>query len=132
MALTATLTLDRSSTTRNQKVRAVVVVSNSDVTNARMISNIVPQVQSSFNPVPNGSSVAVGQCLSNQSIPPSSSATFVFDTMFHTANPKGNYDSPPSQHTYNVGCLIYGDDGSIVSPTVGTVTVIPEKNYGSF
>lgn len=132
MSLSATITLDRSQTTRTQKVRATVVVSNSGATNPVTVLNIVPQIQSSFNTLPNSVSDAAGQCISNQAVPPLGSATFVFDMNFHTANPKTTYDSPAPQHTYNVGCFIYGDDGSITSPTPATITLIPEKNYGSF
>ncbi len=55
----------------------------------------------------------------------------VWDTMLETANPTTNYDVPASQNVYNIGCLIYGDDGSVTSPTVQPVTIRPGSNYGS-
>lgn len=132
MAISASIVLDRSQTTSTQKVRAVVTVSNSDLTNAVTILNIVPFVQNTPFPKPPNVSAAVGQCLSNKPVPPSGSTVFVWDTNFHSVNPKSNYDTPTLNNTYNIGCLIYGDDGSVTSPTVQTVTVIPDKNYGSF
>lgn len=133
MAISAAITLDRSSTTRTQKVRAVLVVSNSDPTNAVTVQNVAPFIQNTAFPEPQNSSAAIGQVVANGTVVPASgSATLVWDINFHTANPKGNYDTPPSQNTYNVGCLVYCDDGSVNSPSVQTVTIVPEKNYGSF
>lgn len=132
MAISATIVLDRSQAPRTQKVRALLTVSNSGA-NPVAILNIVPFVQNSLFPEPQNSSVAIGQCITNQAvIPPSGSNTFVWDMNFHTANPVGNYDTPVTNSNYNVGCLIYGDDGSVTSPTVQPLLVIPAKNYGSF
>lgn len=131
MAITATIVLDRSQTTRTQKVRALLTVSNSGGSPVTIL-NVVPFVQNSAFPEPQSSSAAIGKVIANVIIPAGGSNTMVWDTNLHTANPKGNYDTPPAQNTYNIGCLIYGDDGSVTSPTVQTVTIIPEKNYGSF
>lgn len=131
MAITATITLDRSQTTRTQKVRALLTVSNSGG-NPVTILNVAPFVQNSAFPEPQLSSAAIGKVVANVIIPASGSNTMVWDTILHTANPKTNYDVSTLSNTYNIGCLVYGDDGSITSPTVQTVTVIPEKNYGSF
>lgn len=132
MAMTATLTLDRSTSTVNQKVRGVVVVSNSDPTNAVTVQTITPRVRNSAFPLPPTVSAAIGQCLANTPVPPSSSATFVFDVMIHTLNPMSTYDVNPTSNVYNIGCSIMSDDGSLISPTSQSVTIIPEKNYGSF
>ena len=131
MAITATIALDRSTTTRTQKVRALLTVSNSGA-NPVTILNVAPFVQNTAFPEPQNSSTAIGQVVANVIIPPSGSNTMVWDTNLHTANPKTNYDVSTLSNTYNIGCLVYGDDGSVTSPTVQTVTVIPEKNYGSF
>lgn len=131
MAITATIALDRSTTTRTQKVRALVTVSNSGA-NPVTVLNAAPFVQNTAFPEPQNSSVALGKVVAGQVIPASGSNTFVFDTNFHTANPSTNYDTSTLSNTYNIGCLIYGDDGSLTSPTVQTVTVVPVKNYGSF
>lgn len=131
MAITATITLDRSTTTRTQKVRALLTVSNSGA-NPVTILNVAPFVQNTAFPEPQLSSAAIGQVVANVVIPASGSNTLVWDTNIHSTNPKSNYDVPTLNNTYNIGCLIYGDDGSLTSPTVQTVQVIPEKNYGSF
>jgi len=128
MAITATIVLDRSVTQRNQKVRALLTVSNSGA-NPVTILNVVPTVQSSVAPNPNSTTSARGQVVANVIIPAGGSNTLVWDTMLETANPTTNYDVAPSQNNYNIGCLIYGDDGSITSPTVQTVSVQPGSNY---
>jgi hypothetical protein len=131
MAITATIVLDRSSTTRNQKVRALLTVSNSGG-NPVTVLNCVPFVQNTAFPEPQNSSTAIGQVAPGTVIPAGGSNTLVWDTNFHTANPMTNYDTSTLSNTYQIGCLIYGDDGSVTSPTVQTVTVVPTKNYGSF
>lgn len=129
--LSGTITLDRSVTQRNQKVRALLTVSNSGGNPVTVLS-VVPFVQNSAFPnLPNYQTNAVGQVVANVIIPAGGSNTLVWDTMLETANPTTNYDSPPSQNAYNIGCLIYGDDGSVTSPTVQTVTIRPGSNYGS-
>lgn len=131
MAISASIVLDRSQTQRNQKVRAVLTVSNSGG-NPVTILNVAPFVQNSaLTSLPNYQTNAVGQVVANVVIPAGGSNTLVWDTMLETANPTTNYDSPPSQNNYNIGCLIYGDDGSITSPTVQTVSIRPGSNYGS-
>lgn len=131
MAITATIALDRSTTTVNTKVRALVTISNSGA-NPVTILNAAPFVQNTAFPEPQSSSTALGQIVAGQIVPASGSNTFVFDTNFHSVNPISTYDVPTLNNTYNIGCLIYGDDGSLTSPTVQTVTVVPVKNYGSF
>jgi len=131
MAITATIALDRSQTTRTQKVRALLTVSNSGG-NPVTILNVSPFVQNSAFPEPQLSSTAIGQVVANVIIPAGGSNTLVWDTNFHNANPPSNYDVPTLNNNYNIGCLVYGDDGSVTSPTVQPVLVIPAKNYGSF
>lgn len=131
MAISASIALDRSSTTRNTKVRALLTVSNSGASPVTIL-NVVPFVNSAVNANPNSTTTAIGQVIANVVIPASGSNTMVWDTMLETGNPTSNYDSPPTPNNYDIGCLVYGDDGSITSPTVQTVTVVPGKNYGSF
>ena len=132
MAITATITLDRSTSTANQKVRALLTVSNSGA-NPVTILNVVPFVQNSAFPEPQNSSVALGQTIeANTIVPASGSNTLVWDTMINTVNPVSNYEVPTLNNTYNIGCTLYCDDGSVTSPTVQTVTIIPPKNYGTF
>ena len=52
--------------------------------------------------------------------------------MIEQPNPTTTYDTPAAQNTYNITCLIYCDDGSLTQPTAQTVTIVPNKNYGSF
>src|SRR5580698_43268 len=120
MSLSASIALDRSVTQRNQKVRALLTVSNSGA-NPITVLNVVPFVQNAaFPTLPNYQTNAVGQVVANVVIPAGGSNTLVWDTMLETASPTTNYDTPPSQNNYNIGCLIYGDDGSLTSPTVQT------------
>src|SRR5271166_1179081 len=108
--LSGVITLDRSLTQRNQKVRALLTVSNSGG-NPVTVLNVVPFVQSTVAPNSNSTLSAIGQVVANVVIPAGGSNTLVWDTMLETANPTTNYDSPASQNAYNIGCLIYGDDG---------------------
>jgi hypothetical protein len=126
--LSASIALDRSQTQVNQKVRALLTVSNSGA-NPVTILNVVPFVNSTVDPNPNSVSAAIGQVIANVVIPAGGSNTLVWDTMIETVNPPSNYDTPPANNNYNIGCLIYGDDGSITSPTVQTVLVVPGSNY---
>lgn len=130
MAIAASITLDRSQTQRNQKVRALLTVTNSGG-NPVTVLNVTPFVQNSAFPSPQFQTNAVGQVVANVVVPAGGSNTLVWDTMLETANPTTNYDTPPSQNAYNIGCLVYCDDGSVTSPTVQTVTIRPGSNYGS-
>jgi len=130
MAISASITLDRSVTQRNTKVRALLTVSNSGG-NPVTILNVVPSVQSTVAPNANSTTSAKGQVIANVVIPAGGSNTLVWDTMLETANPTTNYDVVPAQNAYNIGCTIYGDDGSVTSPAVQTVTIRPGSNYGA-
>jgi hypothetical protein len=131
MAISAAIVLDRSQSQANQKVRAVLTVSNSGG-NAVSVLNVSPFVKSAVQPNPNATVSAIGQVVAGQPVPAGGSLVLVWDTMIQTVNPPSNYDSAPANNNYNIGCLVYSDDGSIVSPTVQPVQIIPNKKYGSF
>ena len=132
MAITAVITLDRSQTTVNQKVRALCTVSNSGG-NPVTILNVVPKTRpSNLTQSTSQSTVALGKVIPGEIVPAGGSNTFVWDTMYMQPNPTTTYDSPASQNTYNLTCDIYTDDGSITTPTAVTVLIVPNKNYGSF
>jgi len=128
MAISASISLDRSVTQCNQKVRALLTVSNSGA-NPVTVLNVIPNVQSAVAPNANATTSAIGQVVANVIIPAGGSNTLVWDTMLETANPTTNYDTPPSQNNYYIGCNIYCDDGSVTTPTVQTCSVQPGSNY---
>lgn len=132
MAISAVITLDRSSTTVNQKVRALCTVSNSGA-NPVTILNVVPKTRpSNLTQATSQSTVALGKVIAGQIVPAGGSNTFVWDSMYEQPNPTTTYDSPAAQSTYNLTCDIYCDDGSVTAPAAVTVLIIPNKNYGSF
>lgn len=128
MAISASIALDRSVTQKNQKVRALLTVSNSGANPVTVLS-VVPSVNSTVAPNPNSTTNAIGQVVANVVIPAGGSNTLVWDTMLETHNPLSNYDTLPTQNNYNIGCLIYCDDGSITSPTPQPVLVQSASNY---
>lgn len=114
MALTATIALNRSTAPREQKVTASVTVSNSGGADVA-IKEIVPKIKITNETFPqDASSVAPGKCLVPQVVPAGGSALYIFDVCFHASS---------FFSTYDVGCLIYGADGSIVSPTPATIPI---------
>lgn len=132
MAITAVITLDRSQTTINQKVRALCTVSNSGA-NPVTILNAVPKTRpSNLTQATSQSTVALGKVIAGQIVPASGSNTFVFDVMYMQPSPTTTYDSPAAQNTYNLVCDVYTDDGSVTTTAPVTVLIIPNKNYGSF
>lgn len=132
MAISAVITLDRSQTTINQKVRALCTVSNSGA-NPVTILNVVPKTRpSNLTQATSKSTVALGQVIAGQIVPAGGSNTFVWDTMYMQPNPTTTYDSPAAQNTYNLTCDIYTDDGSVTAPTAVTILIVPNDFYGSF
>jgi hypothetical protein len=120
MALSATIALSIagvavSSVPREQKVRATVTVSNSSGSPI-VLSEIVPQIKETSLSFPkDASSVAAGSCRidSQNPVPASGSAIYVFDFTPHTSS---------QSSTLDIGCLIYGNS-ECVAPTPATVSV---------
>lgn len=132
MAVTAVITLDRSQTTVNQKVRALCTVSNSGG-NPVTVQNAVPKTRpSNLTQATSKSTVAIGQVVAGQVVPAGGSNTFVFDIMYMQPSPTTTYDTPAAQNTYNLVCDVYTDDGSVATTAPVTILIVPNKNYGSF
>lgn len=132
MAITAVITLDRSQTTVNQKVRALCTVSNSGG-NPVTVLNAAPKTRpSGLTQATSKSTVAIGQIIAGEVVPAGGSNTFVFDVMYMQPSPTTTYDTPAAQDTYNLVCDVYTDDGSVTTTAPVTVLIIPNKNYGSF
>lgn len=115
MALTATITLNTSSAPLEKNIRAYVTVSNPSA-QAVSVLYIQPQIKSTQNSfATDRASFGVNAVPVNQynPVPAGGSETFVFDTAFYE----------PSQSTYDIGCLISGSDGSLITPTPATVTI---------
>jgi len=112
MALTATITLNRTTAPVGQKVTAVVVVSNS-AGSPVTLTEIVPQIKKTALTFPTDASpVAVGKCRVDQTVPAAGSETYVFDVCFQSAST-----------SEEVGCIIYSADGQTVSPTPDTISI---------
>ena len=122
MALSATIALSQAGTAvstvpREQKFRATVTVSNSSGSPITL-DQIVPRAKNTSQLFKDqATSVALGKCMvdSNNPVPASGSAIYVFDICFH---------APSNTGTYNVTCFVYGN-GEIVEPTPATITVTP-------
>lgn len=116
MALSATISLNTASALREQKVTASVTVTNS-VASPVALLEIVPRIKITNQTFPHdGSSVAIGKVeVINQPVPASGSALYIFSITFHASS---------LSSTYDVGCLIYGADGELVSPTPATITIV--------
>src|ERR1700677_3722936 len=98
MAITATITLDRSSTTVNTKVRALCTVSNSGASPVTIL-NIVPKTRpSNLTQATSQSTVAMGKVIPGEIVPAGGSNTFVWDIMYEQPNPTTTYDSPAAQN----------------------------------
>lgn len=125
MALTAVLSTPRSTVPAGYIVNCHIVVSNSGA-GPVTISSIEPKIKSTpisfaedksswtFSPV----------SLQANPVPAGGSQQFPLRVIFHGANNLGSYDVPnPNSTTYDLGCIIYGSDGSVVTPTALTITV---------
>lgn len=120
MALSATIALSIagvsvSSVPREQKVRATVTVSNSSGSPI-VLDQIKPTIDSTaLTPATEAPSAAMGKCLvdSNNPVPASGSAIYVFDFTPHASS---------LSSTYSISCLVYGN-GEVVKPTPATLTV---------
>ena len=129
MAISASIVLDRSVTQVNQKVRAVCTISNSGANPVTILNAVSKSKSTAELYSQQANCVALGKIIANVVIPAGGSNTLVWDTMLMQPNPTTTYDSPAAQSTYNIGCLLYGDDGSITDPTPQTVTIQPASNY---
>lgn len=125
-SLSASITLASASVSTGQVLNAVLTVSNSSGAPVTIIQ-ILPKANFTGNPIPtDGSSVAYGQIPLgqgiNNSIPASGSATFPLSYSLYAPSVK---EDDSGTGTYDIGCLVVGNNGEQISPTPATVTVHP-------
>lgn len=129
MALTASISLDKSSATVGQSINAAVVVSNSGPSNVNILE-IIPTCIFTGNPIPvDGSSALLGKVPLGSAISPvvpaGGSATFLFSVVVNSPS-TGSQDTGTG--TYSISCNIIPSDsnGNAFSPaSAATVTVHP-------
>lgn len=128
MSLSATVTLNTASAPVGQTVRAFITVTNTNPT-ATALLYIVPQIKQTGNTFPlDRSAFGAGPVAQpgNIPVPAGGSETFTMDVAFYT--PSLILDGA-IQTTYDVGCLIAGNDGSVFSPTPATVSITGVNAY---
>lgn len=128
MSLSATVTLNKSSAQVGQVIRAFITVSNSGAA-AVSILDISPQLKQTGNTFPlDRSSYGAGPVAQpgNIPVPAGGSEIFTMDIAFYT--PSFILDGAV-QTTYDVGCLISAQDGSLFTPTPATVSITGNNQY---
>lgn len=124
MALTASVSLNPSSTiTKDKVIQALVILSNSDTVNPITITNIVPQCAMAGDSIENDNPSSTRQiCLLPLSpIVPvkvgldNGTLSIQFPISFHA--PSNTFTN------YSVSALIYSADGQIVQATPATIAV---------
>lgn len=123
MALSATVSLNTGSAPVGQTVRAFITVTNTNAS-ATAILYIIPQIKQTGNTLPvDRSAYGAGPVAQpgNIPVPAGGSEIFTMDVAFYT--PSLIIDGS-IQTTYDVGCLIAGNDGSVFSPTPATVSIL--------
>lgn len=118
MALSATITLNPSSTiSREKPISVLVTVSNSGLSPIQ-ITEIVPKItivgDSIFEDIQDVA-VAPVQLSPNPWVAAGLSTNYTFQVSFH---------SPSNQFAaYSIGALVYGSDGQLISATPASITV---------
>ena|ERR1700677_901932 len=128
MALSATLATPLTTVPAEYQVQCHITVSNS-ASYPVTVKQIRPQIKStpiSFSEDKSSFTAALPGS-SGQVIPASGSMQFLMQVVFHGSTRGSSYDSP-NYTTYDMGCLIYGADGSVLSVTPIAMTV--QQNTG--
>lgn len=125
-SLSATITLNSSSCTVGQSVQAIVAVSNSATTPVSILEIKPSCIFTGDSAAKDGSSFAASVVPLAQGfptvVPASGSQNFVFSLTPYAPSHKQD-DSGAG--TYDVSCLISGNNGDKVSPSAATLTVHP-------
>lgn len=128
MALSAVVTLNKSSAQVGQVVRAFITVSNSGASPVSLLY-IQPQLKQTGNTFPlDRSSFGAGPVAQpgQVPVPAGGSEIFTMDIAFYT--PSFILDGA-IQTTYDVGCLISDVLGNLVTPTPATVSITGNNQY---
>lgn len=124
MALTATISLSQSTVGIHQNLTAQVTVSNSASVPVNVLS-ITPSIVSSGDPqTKDATCCTFGRPMlgPNVLVPATGTAYFSFPVVVNA--PKSSPIGPQS-NTFNISCVVLGADGSSVSPTAASLTVLP-------
>ena len=126
MSLTAILATSLSTVPAGYIVNCHITISNS-ASGPVTITSIKPQIKSTpISFLEDKSSWSASPISLSQSnpVPGSGSQQFLLRVVFHGANNLGSYDVPnPNGTTYDLGCIIYASDGSVIVPTPIAMTV---------
>jgi hypothetical protein len=125
MALSAVLSTPLTTVPAEYQVQCYITVSNSAA-----YPVTVKQIRAAIKSTPisfledKSSYVAAFPGSSGQQIPAGGSMQFLMQVIFHGANNGGSYDVPNvNGTTYDMGCRIFGADGSVIVPTPIAMTV---------
>lgn len=123
MALSASLSVPLSTVPAGYVVNCHITVSNS-ATNGVTLQQIIPQIKSTpISFLEDKSSWSASPIsLDSPQVPGSGSQSYLMRIVFHGANNGGSYDNPINT-TYDLGCIIYGSDGEVVSVSPIQITV---------
>jgi len=125
MSLSATLATPLTTVPAEYQVQCHITVSNS-ASYPVTIKQIRPAIKSTpISFLEDKSSYAVSLPGSGSvQIPAGGSHQFLMIVVFHGANNGGSYDvQDVNGTTYDMGCIIYGADGSVIVPTPIAMTV---------
>lgn len=135
MAMTATISVTPSTVKTEQKVTAILTVSNSAAYPVSLV-DVNPLVRLTSSVASNyGSGVVVSKINmgpnTNMVVPAAGDLVLTFQVKFHgpsTASASNLYDDSGS-NTFDVGANCKSDDGSSFSATAATVTVNYAVNF---
>lgn len=126
MALSAVLSTPLSNVPAGYIVNCHITITNSG-SGPVTIKHIAPNIKStpiSFSEDKSSWSASGISLAQSNPVPGSGSQQFLMRVVFHGANNIGSYDVPnPNNATYDLGCVIFASDGSVVVPTPLAITV---------
>lgn len=123
MSLSATLATPLTTVPAEYQVQCHITVSNSGAS-AVTIKQIRPAIKSTpISFLEDKSSFAAAfPGSAGLQVPAGGSQQFLMQVVFHGSTRGSSYDAP-NYTTYDMGCIIYGADGSITTPTPIAMTV---------
>ena len=128
MALSASLATPLTTVPAGYQVQCHITVSNSGAS-----AVTIKQIRAAIKSTPisfaedKSSYVAAFPGSSGQQIPAGGSMQFLMQVVFHGSTRGSSYDTA-NYTTYDMGCIIYGADGSVTVPTPIAMTV--QQNTG--
>jgi len=133
MALTAVLATPLSTVPAGYIVNCHITISN-DASGDVTIKSIEPQIKSTpISFLEDKSSWSASPVsLQCNPVPASGSQDFLLRVTFHGANNLGSYDTQsPDSVTYDLSCIIYASDGTVITPDDPLTITVTQNNEGN-